>query len=163
MSEHQDITPKSAPAGRRHLNHLDVSICFETKEILISDVVFCVVIDLPLVNYYISVWGNACHSMSNVNCFKLIQYGNWVFYLKISESLNLFYLTHHRLDVFVSKGKLSWRVRHKLTTMLTECEERFPLVFMVQLRPKHQNFANLQNHLGLCHQKIRSLWCILNR
>ena len=45
----------------------------------------------------------------------------------------------------------------KLTTMITECEERFPLVFMVQLRPKHQNFANLQYHLGLCHQKIRSL------
>ena len=76
MSEHQIITPKSAPAGRRHLNHLDVSICFETKEILISDVVFCVVIDLPLVTYYISVWGNACHFMSNVNCFKLIQYDN---------------------------------------------------------------------------------------
>ena len=163
MSEHQIITPKSAPAGRRHLNHLDVSICFETKEILISDVVFCVVIDLPLVTYYISVLGNACHSMSNVNCFKLIQYGNWVFYLKISESLNSVYVTHRRLDVFVSKGKLSWRVRHKLTTMLTECEERFPLVFMVQLRPKHQNFANLQYHLGLCHQKIRSLWCILSR
>ena len=150
-------------AGRRHLNHLDVSVCFETKVILISGVVFCVVIDLPLASYCFSVWVNACHSVLNLHCFKLIQYGNWVLCLKISESLNLFYLTHHRLDVFFSKGKHSWRALHKLTTMLTECEERFPLVFMVQLRPKHQNFANLQYHLGLCYQKIRSLWCILPR
>ena len=134
-----------------------------------SDVIFCVVIDLQLATYCFSVGWNTCHSVSNANCFKLIQYCNWVFCLKCQRALINFIL-HTTTWMCLSAKENSHGEYYtcstpvdKLTTMLTECEERFPFVFMVQLRPKHQNFANLQYHLGLCHQKIRWLWCILSR
>ena len=131
-----DESVRYLPIETTEMLHLNVTLHKDTKEILTSTARYVVLPDIPLATNCFAVWGKTFHLLSNMNGFKLIEYGSLDFGLKFSKELNSFYRAISytpRHGFALEKRKtleeciqLAKPFVDLLSSMQKECERRFP-------------------------------------